>query len=135
LAGLNNIQVTTPQDIGKWFGKADVLVLDVPCSNSGVFARRPEAKYRFDLKMMDRLIVLQRKIVDDHRPLLAENATLLYATCSLEQEENERMATWISQRIKAPMRRSERNIPQGLPGETPTMWQDGAFAAIFTNHG
>ncbi len=134
LAGLNNIQVVTPQDIGKWFGKADVLVLDVPCSNSGVFARRPEAKYRFDLKMMDRLVVLQRKIVDDHRPLLAEHGTLLYATCSLEHEENERMATWISQRIKAPMRRSERNIPQGLPGETATMWQDGAFAAIFSNH-
>ncbi|MCE9619320.1 MAG: hypothetical protein K8R92_05385 [Planctomycetes bacterium] len=133
-AGAAAIKVVTPEEIGQWFGKADLLLLDVPCSNSGVFARRPEAKYRFAPSNVDRLVALQRKIVDEHRPLLADHGTLLYATCSLEQEENERMAGWIAQRLKTPLRKSERKMPQGLPGETPAIWQDGAFAAIFSNH-
>jgi 16S rRNA (cytosine967-C5)-methyltransferase len=130
-AAAARVEVAEPGDLGRWAGRADLLVLDVPCSNSGVLARRPEAKYRFAPSEVDRLVALQRRIVDEHRPLLAPHGVLLYATCSLEQEENERMAGWICQRTGMTLRRSERRMPQGLPGDPPAIWQDGAFAAIF----
>ena len=63
--------------------QADLLVLDVPCSNTGVLARRVEAKYRFDTTSLSSVVGLGRQIIADSIPLLADAGRLLYATCSL----------------------------------------------------
>jgi 16S rRNA (cytosine967-C5)-methyltransferase len=67
-------------------GVFERILVDVPCSNSGVLARRPEARYR---DQMDCLVKLQRDILDDTQPWLGPGGILVYSTCSVWPEENE----------------------------------------------
>lgn len=73
----------------------DLVVLDVPCSNTGVLARRPEARFRFSSRSLESLIEIQRDIVEYAMPLLAPQGHLLYSTCSLEVEENSHQHAWM----------------------------------------
>ncbi|MGD0461742.1 MAG: transcription antitermination factor NusB [Tepidisphaeraceae bacterium] len=67
-------------------GSFDRILIDVPCSNSGVLARRPEARYASGL---DCLLKIQRDILDDSLPWLGSDGLLVYSTCSVWPEENE----------------------------------------------
>ena len=112
-------------------GTADLVLLDVPCSNSGVLARRVEARYRFETGQLGRLVTLQREIIGNSLRLLREGGPgwLVYATCSLEREENEDQSRALAQagfRIV----REHRVWPQGLPGGEPGVYSDGAYSAV-----
>lgn len=102
----------------------DLLLLDVPCSNSGVLARRPEAKARFDSRRLASLVELQRRIVESHGPLLAPDGRVLYATCSLEPEENEAMIAVLERRLGRTAS-IETFLPTGRPGGDPAEHRDG----------
>ncbi len=67
----------------------DGILLDVPCSNTGVIRRRPEARRRINPKTLKQLVTLQEEILDRAWPLLAAGGRMVYSTCSLEPEENE----------------------------------------------
>ncbi len=111
-------------------GRADLVLLDVPCSNSGVLARRTEAKYRLGDRQLERLAGTQRQIIADSIPLLSPRGRILYSTCSLEREEDEGQVEWAGtwHRFK-PARRSLAE-PTGLPGCKPCAYRDGSFAAL-----
>jgi 16S rRNA (cytosine967-C5)-methyltransferase len=128
--GHPRVKVTTPEGLRRVVGKVDLLALDVPCSNTGVLPRRPEAKYRFNRERLDSVVRLQKSIVEDHRLLLAPGAAVLYSTCSLESMENERQVEWASKRLGIPVARSEAQEPRGMPGDPPTAYSDGSFAAL-----
>ena len=104
---------------------ADLLLLDVPCSNTGVLARRPEAKYRYAPAAIESLIALQRQIVEQAAPLLAPGGMLLYSTCSVEPSENEQQAAWIAERLNRSVLRESLTLPGGR-GEGH---HDGGFYA------
>lgn len=115
---------------GAFNGAADLVLLDVPCSNTGVLPRRPEAKVRFDRGQMDRLTALQREILRAAVPLLAGSqdagGTIVYSTCSLEREENEDQAAWaatLGLRVVA----EHRTTPGGLPGGPAAGYSDGGY--------
>jgi 16S rRNA C967 or C1407 C5-methylase (RsmB/RsmF family) len=57
---------------------------------------------------------------------------LLYATCSLEPEENERQAEWLTARLGRVQPTIERLMPAGLPGGAAASYRDGAFVALWT---
>lgn len=125
------VRVVAPSDLPEVAGKrVDLLVLDVPCSNTGVLARRAEARYRFSMKELDRLLRLQRGIVEQHMPLLNQDGSILYATCSLEREENEEQADWIARRHGLSVAAVERTMPASTPGDSPAQYRDGSFAAL-----
>lgn len=67
----------------------DRILLDVPCSNSGVLRRRMDARYRLNSESLKSLVELQDSLLEGVAPLLKRNGILLYATCSLLKEENE----------------------------------------------
>ncbi len=67
----------------------DRILLDVPCSNTGVLRRRPDARWRFSSDRLARLCRLQRELLDSAVPHLRPGGRLVYSTCSLEQEENQ----------------------------------------------
>ncbi|MGR3713189.1 MAG: RsmB/NOP family class I SAM-dependent RNA methyltransferase [Shimia sp.] len=67
----------------------DVVFLDVPCSGSGTWRRTPDAKWRFTEQSLRELNQVQDEILAEAAPLVAENGTLVYATCSLLTAENE----------------------------------------------
>lgn len=70
---------------GKTF---ELVTCDVPCSNSGVFRRRPDALWHWSTGSMLDIAGLQSRILHNAARLTAENGLLLYSTCSLEAEEN-----------------------------------------------
>jgi 16S rRNA (cytosine967-C5)-methyltransferase len=117
----------------EWLAHAnsvDLLVLDVPCSNTGVLARRVEAKYRFDDKHVAELVSLQRQILADSLALRAPGGRILYATCSIDRRENQDQAAWLGQWHQLAIEREELTMPSGVPGEPALGYHDGGYWAL-----
>ncbi len=111
--------------------RADLIVLDVPCSNTAVLSRRPEARYRFDRASRDSLIKLQRQIVGEAIDHLTDGGHLLYSTCSLEPVENQHQVDWMLGRYPLHVIASSTTYPEG-EGVT---FQDGGFYALLRKAG
>lgn len=110
----------------------DLVVVDAPCSNSGVFARRPEAKYRYKEKTIDSLVQLQRDILKESCDVLSQQGHLLYATCSIDREENENQMKWLAEKRHLHLVNRTLVMPNGMPGTLKTEWHDGGFAALLS---
>lgn len=67
----------------------DVILIDAPCTNTGVLARRPEARYRANQQSLAELTAIQGEILRQAAALSGPTTRLIYTTCSLEREENE----------------------------------------------
>jgi len=72
----------------------DLILVDVPCTNTGVLARRPEARYRASQKALAGLTAVQREILRRAESLAGPRTRVAYSTCSLEAEENEEQVRW-----------------------------------------
>jgi len=75
--------------------KADVVLLDIPCSGLGVMGRKPEIRYRLSEENFTELSVLQKEIVDTVWEYVKPGGTLIYSTCTLRKEENEQMVQYL----------------------------------------
>lgn len=71
--------------------KFDVIILDVPCSNSGVLNKRPEARWRLDEAHDHQLEVLQTNLLKHALTLLKQEGEIWYMTCSILPQENEEL--------------------------------------------
>lgn len=72
----------------------DRILLDVPCSASGVIRRHPDIKYLRTKRSLDKIVTRQRKIIKALWPLLKQGGMMLYVTCSIFKTENERQVSW-----------------------------------------
>lgn len=70
-------------------GSADKVLLDVPCSGSGVLRRNPDAKYRLNREYIESLMAKQKLILDDYQTMVKPGGELIYVTCSIFPDENE----------------------------------------------
>ncbi|HEY3324446.1 MAG TPA: hypothetical protein VGP72_28605 [Planctomycetota bacterium] len=75
----------------RFLGKADRVLVDVPCSGVGAFRRRPEMRWRLSEEDLERLPREQEAIARSAMLLCAPGGRLIYATCTLLAEENERV--------------------------------------------
>ncbi len=71
------------------------VLADVPCLGTGTLRRRADARWRLSRERLADLLDLQRGILANAADLLAPGGRILYATCSLEAEENEQMVAWL----------------------------------------
>ena len=102
----------------------DVVLADVPCSNTGVFRRRPDVPWNFTEKKLDALTRLQLRILESSLRLCRPGGQIVYGTCSLEPEENTQM---IAKFVKSfDGRVSLEKELQLMPSTT----HDGAYAAV-----
>lgn len=130
------VRVVPLKGLDEFSGKADLVLLDVPCTNTGVLARRVEARYRFDDDRLGELASKQKQIIADSIRLLAPHAPggqrgrILYATCSLDAKENDQQAEWVNRWHALSPSRLRRQEPQGGPGEAPERWTDGSFSVL-----
>jgi 16S rRNA (cytosine967-C5)-methyltransferase len=69
----------------------DRILLDVPCSNTGVMRRRVELRWRIGPEELARLVREQRDLLEHASQLVKPDGTIVYSTCSLEPEENTEM--------------------------------------------
>lgn len=76
--------------------KADVVLLDVPCSGLGVMGKKRDIKYRVTPEGMEDLSALQREIVRVCSRYVRPGGTLLYSTCTVSIAENEEMVRFLT---------------------------------------
>ena len=81
--------------INDWWDKQlfDRILIDVPCSASGVIRRHPDIKFLRTAEDIQNIAVLQEEILDALWPLLSKGGKLLYITCSVFQAENDEQIT------------------------------------------
>ncbi|MCK7473074.1 MAG: hypothetical protein MZV49_05370 [Rhodopseudomonas palustris] len=68
------------------------VLVDAPCSNTGVMRRHPDLRWRLEESEIRRLAAMQGKLLEAAERLTRSGGVLVYSTCGLEQEENERVA-------------------------------------------
>jgi 16S rRNA (cytosine967-C5)-methyltransferase len=68
---------------------ADVVLVDAPCLGTGTFARHPDARWRVTPEALSSLEILQRELLAQAATIVPPGGLLVYATCSLEPEENQ----------------------------------------------
>ncbi len=86
--GATCIQALPLGDINSAVGFFDRILVDAPCSNTGVLRRRLELRWRLHASEIPRLQAAQIALLDQIVPLLRPGGTLVYSTCSFEPEEN-----------------------------------------------
>ncbi len=69
-------------------GLFDAVLLDVPCSNTGVLAKRPEVRFRIKPKAIAELAKIQSKLLEDASAMIKPHGKIVYSTCSIEKDEN-----------------------------------------------
>ena len=101
----------------------DKVLVDAPCSNTGVLRRRPDARWNWNGEKLAALVKLQSEILDACASRVAPGGVLVYSTCSNEPEENEaQVAAFLARHPDFSLEESRESIPF----ESGT---DGAFAA------
>ncbi len=110
----------------EWRGKFDAILLDVPCSNTGVMRRRLDARWRMQPEDMRALSDVQQSILINALPCLKPEGRIVYSTCSIEAEENHDFITRFIEQHEEWRIDAEH---QALPQRDHT---DGAYAARIT---
>lgn len=112
--GCHNVVVTNndPKDFSKLEDYFDIIVVDAPCSGSGLFRRDPEAIDEWSLNNVQLCSQRQQRILADIWPGLKKDGILVYSTCSYSKEEDEDILQWL---------RNEFNVTP-LPLAVPAQW-------------
>ena len=126
------VEVVDPYETHRWLGKADLILLDVPCSNTGVLARRVEARYRATDQTIAALVSVQRQIIINAIPMLAPGGMLVYSTCSIDPRENREQAVWAATQQQLRIDHEQFTMPGGGPGQPLTRYSDGSYTATLT---
>ncbi len=89
--GLKSIKTISLDELNnaKYKNYFDVIILDVPCTNSGVFDRRPEARWRIKQKDFELFSKASLGLLEFAQKLLNESGQLGFSTCSIDKQENE----------------------------------------------
>lgn len=108
----------------EWRGAFDAILLDVPCSNTGVIRRRVDVRWRLAAADVERITGMQGRILRNALPCLKPGGRLVYSTCSIERDEN----LGVVETLLAEQPEWElRAVRDALPFRDHT---DGAFAAL-----
>lgn len=109
----------------------DAVLVDAPCSNSGVIARRPEARLTLRPRKLRSLTALQAGLLDQAAGLTRDGGLLVYSTCSIEHAENQSVVDAFLSR-HARWRVVEQSLTLPAWGEAIRDWRDGGFVATLT---
>lgn len=111
--GFANHWVTSndPKDFQKLGGYFDVLLVDAPCSGSGLFRKDEAAMAGWSPQLVRLCAQRQQRILADAFPCLKEGGLVVYATCSFSTEENEGIVDWLAGDFAV------ADVPVALPPE------------------
>ncbi len=104
---------------GRWKGRCDRVLVDAPCSNLGVLRRNPDVKWKRTEEDLGRLKEKQRGILTAAASLVKPGGRLVYATCSLEPDENEE--------VVSPLLASDANWRVDTPADFPVAPDSAGF--------
>ena len=100
--GADNVIVTNndPADFNRIENYFDVIVVDAPCSGSGLFRKDPNAINEWSENSVELCAHRQQRILADIMPSLKDGGILIYSTCSYSQQEDESIADWLVNELK-----------------------------------
>ncbi|MES2847649.1 MAG: RNA methyltransferase [Bacteroidota bacterium] len=100
--GAANVIVTNndAKDFQRLLNYFDVIVVDAPCSGSGLFRKDPDAISEWSEQNVQLCSQRQQRILADVLPALKDDGVLIYSTCSYSQEEDEAIADWLIEGFK-----------------------------------
>lgn len=112
-------------------GEFDGVLADVPCSNTGVIARRPEARLTLNEKKLTSLVELQQRLIRVAAARTRVGGHLVYSTCSIEHAENEAI---VQHFLAGSDAWQVDELKLTLPAWGPKLsdWRDGGFIARLT---
>ncbi len=101
--GCANVIITQadPAVLGTLNGVFDLIVVDAPCSGSGLFRKDPDAMDHWSVSAVDHCAGRQKRIIRDIWSALREGGILLYSTCSFSAQEDEDIISWILSEFSA----------------------------------
>ncbi len=120
-----NITVVSPDKINNLLltSKYDLVFLDVPCSNSGVYRKRPDAVWKFSESNLKEITELQLAILQKSKVAAASKGYILYSTCSIDSDENKNLiAKFVTMNPEFKIVEDELLLP--------SVNHDGAYAAL-----
>lgn len=107
-------------------GPFDAILLDVPCSNTGVLARRVEVRFRIRPDSVEELARTQLALLTRAAALLKDNGTICYSTCSIQRAENsDVVGRFLAADRRFALVREELALPCAEPFD-----HDGAYVAV-----
>lgn len=110
--------------------QADAVLLDAPCSGFGVLAKRADLRWQRSPEEITELVALQDDLLDAAARLVRPGGRLVYATCSIEPDENaERVTAFLGRNPEFSVESAEGFVP----GEMVT--DEGFYAALPHRHG
>jgi 16S rRNA (cytosine967-C5)-methyltransferase len=126
-ADAHNIRVHSLEDDGprrlaRLEGKADVVLVDAPCSGTGVLRRNPDTSWKLEEADVARMVEQQGDILGRYAPLVKSGGRLVYATCSLLSDENEKqVASFLAQHPEFSLLPASEILPRaGVPPQGAT---------------
>lgn len=149
-AGVHNLRLLPLPDssgtLKRLAGRADAVLVDAPCSGSGVLRRNPDSRWRLHEHQVVRLLDEQRAILDTYAEVVAPGGRLVYGTCSLLEEENEGQVEAFLARHPdfrlVPAAEALARLGISVPGAADTLTlrpdrhgTDGFFAAVLERRG
>lgn len=84
----DSIPVVTDGRMLSFNGGFDMVFIDAPCTNTGVYRRRCDARWKWSDEYLESFVILQRELLLTSCELVVPGGVLIYSTCSLEEEEN-----------------------------------------------
>lgn len=118
----------------------DKILLDTPCSGEGRFlASKPQTYRNWSVKKVSELVKVQKKLLKNAYEALKPNGTMVYSTCTLNLEENEKIIEWALEQFNLKLLPIEMDIKEAFQGNTsntkqtmkilPTKTMEGFFVA------
>jgi 16S rRNA C967 or C1407 C5-methylase (RsmB/RsmF family) len=103
--GCNNVVITNNEakDFQRLPGYFDIIVVDAPCSGSGLFRKDAATIDEWSTGNVEMCANRQQKILKEVLPALKEGGILIYSTCSYSEEENEEIADWLFDQALNPL--------------------------------
>ncbi len=129
--GIENVQLVPYSQLSERVGSKpfDAILADVPCSNSGVMARRAEVRYRINERGVSQLAERQRAILRRAAEWVRPGGRVIYSTCSILREENRDVVErLINEYPDFVCTSAQLTLPR--PETAESMESDGGFAAV-----
>lgn len=127
--GIKSVQPCLAKSLGDIIGRSgpfDAVLVDAPCSNTGVMARRPEVRHLLTPHAIDALAARQMKLLQQAANALKPTGKLLYSTCSIDPAENEQLVQrFLANHPNFSLSHQKLTLPR-----SGSSWHDGGYTAL-----